>query len=731
MCLNKAWLLCILSGWSALASAKVPGVEQQAVELKPANGDITIDGQLDEVAWQDASFADNFSQNFPSDQGPAIGQTTVKLTFDENYLYVGAICYTQEEGDYVVTSLRRDFDFPSNDNFNIYLDPFNDRTNGFMFGVSPWGVQREGLIANGNKVSTDWDNKWFVKVTRAKDHWVAEMAIPFRSIRYKPDNREWNLQFIRNDLKINERSTWAPVPQGYRTSSLAFAGKMFWSQNPPKPKGLFTIIPYAAGGGSQDFMSGYDPGKLNLNGNIGADAKIAVSSALNLDLTINPDFSQVEVDQQVTNLDRFELFFPERRQFFLENSDLFGDQGFTRIRPFYSRRIGLNAPVIAGARFSGKPNQNWRVGLLNVQTARVDEENTPANNFTVGTFQRQVWARSVISGIVVNKQATTPDTLGNKPYNRVVGIDFNLRSADDSWWGKVFLHKSFDSEVQGQDFAHALFFGYNSRNVFAAINYEMVGDNYRAATGFVPRSGYFRFEPFAQFSFFPKSKIVQRHGSRIRFDLFSDSPYKVDTILDRRFSIDYSVDFLNTSSISTQFSDVFTLLFSDFDPANSGNDTVQKLPAGTSYRYQRWSLGFNTDNRKVWSVNGSVDAGKYFNGTRLQVSGGFRARFQPYVNFAVNFNYNRIRLPEGFASVDYWLIAPRVDLTFTDELFWTTFIQYNAQSQNFGVNTRLQWRFAPVSDFFVVYTDNYLTQGQEWMPRTRGLIMKLTYWLNI
>ncbi|HAA16715.1 MAG TPA: hydrolase, partial [Cytophagales bacterium] len=183
---------------------------------------------------------------------------------------------------------------------------------------------------------------------------------------------------------------------------------------PPATDGRFTIIPYLAGGATQNFEAETDPGSVNLTGGIGADAKVAVTSSLNLDLTVNPDFSQVEVDRQVTNLDRFQLFFPERRQFFIENSDLFAQNGFSSIRPFYSRRIGLDAPVITGARLSGKPNQNWRVGLLNVQTGRVAEEDIAAKNFTVATFQRQVLARSVLSGIFVNQQATS-DTFSDSP----------------------------------------------------------------------------------------------------------------------------------------------------------------------------------------------------------------------------------------------------------------------------------------------------------------------------
>ena len=700
-----------------------------------ATSTITLDGELNEAAWQEAAVAQDFAQNFPDDDGMAEGQTVVRLTYDDEFLYVGAICYTDPEEDYVITSLRRDFDFGSNDNLCIYIDPFNDLTNGFMFGSNPWGVQREGLVSNGNDVSTDWDNKWYVETTRFDDHWVMEMAIPFRTLRYKPDNREWNMQFLRNDLKLNERSCWVRVPQGYRFSSLVFTGKLYWEENPPKANGRLTVIPYVSGAATQNFEADENPGQINPVGNVGADAKVAVTSALNLDLTLNPDFSQVEVDRQVTNLDRFELFFPERRQFFLENSDLFAENGFRSIRPFYSRRIGLGAPVLFGARLSGKPNQKWRVGLLNVQTGRVEADDLPANNFTVASFQRQVFTRSVLSGIVVNKQATSPlpsDSTGEyRPFNRVAGLDFNLRSADDRWNGKAFYHRSFDSEVSGESYAHAVFFGYSDRNMAVFWNHEMVGENYTAATGFVRRTGYLRFEPFARYNFYPESGPIQQHGPRVRLDMYSNSPYSLDTVLDRNFSVSYSVDFLNTSRLEAQYTDNYTLLFQDFDPAGTLDSTDLELLAGTSYRFRRYQIEGRTDRRRWWNVGGQIEWGQYFNGHRLEVRGGANVRFQPYGNFSLDLSYNRIRLPEGFGSTDLWLIAPRLDVTFTDKLFWTTFVQYNTQTENFGVNTRFQWRFAPVSDLFVVYTDNYLVPGQEWMPRNRGLVMKLTYWLNL
>ena len=260
---------------------------------------------LDEQAWLEADKAKDFHQNYPIDTIMALSASEVSFTYDQNNLYIGIVCYDPIPGDYVVTSLRRDWIWPLNDNMSIYIDPFDDLTNGFTFGISPLGIQREGLVTFGVRVSSDWDNKWYSATKNHDDRWVAELKIPFKSIRYNDQLQEWNIQMLRNDQKQNERSVWTPVPQQFRPSSFAFAGKLMWDEPPPPAGTNISLIPYASGSVSQDFEDNED---IAWEGDVGMDAKIALSSSLNLDLTINPDFSQVEVYQQVTNLDRFELF---------------------------------------------------------------------------------------------------------------------------------------------------------------------------------------------------------------------------------------------------------------------------------------------------------------------------------------------------------------------------------------------------------------------------------------
>ena len=364
------------------------------MHIKKATGKITIDGKLDEADWQIATSLTNFKQNYPSDTSQAEMQTIARVTFDDQFVYVSGVCY--QPHNYTVQSLRRDYPNSSSDNFFVTLDPFRDKLNGFYFASTPYGVEKEALLFTGpggvdNNI--DWDNKWYCNATREEDKFIVEMAIPFKTLRYKLNTNgtnEWNINFGRTNYNYNEKSSWAPIPKNFRLIDLNFSGRLIWDNAPPSPGKNFSIIPFTLVGRSKDFEAAT---QANNDIEAGFDAKVGITPSLNLDLTVNPDFAQVEVDQQVTNLSRFELFFPERRQFFLENSDLFGTFGFPNVNPFFSRRIGLGnnvntgenvrVPIVAGARLSGRINKDWRIGFLNIQTGKSVKFVAGRSNFTL------------------------------------------------------------------------------------------------------------------------------------------------------------------------------------------------------------------------------------------------------------------------------------------------------------------------------------------------------------
>ncbi|MDZ7646097.1 MAG: DUF5916 domain-containing protein [Cytophagales bacterium] len=395
-------IFCVAATWAQ----NKPGTQ---LAISRANGPIIIDGVLGEPDWSNAGVASHFFLNYPVDTLAPAFQTEARVTFDDDNFYVSFVCFDDSRPT-VVQSLRRDFEWSLNDNVGIYMDPYNDFTNGFFFGISPYGVQREGLMSGGGTDSqgynSNWDNKWYSAVKRLDDRWIAEIAIPFKSFRYNQGESVWNINFIRQDLKRNEVSSWIATPIQFFPSSLAWTGKVNWQSPSPHTGTNISIIPYATASASEDKEEGTSEKLVNA----GFDAKVAITPSLNLDLTVNPDFSTVEVDRQIINLSRFEFQFPERRQFFSENSDLFSAPGFTSLtQPFFSRRIGLandtsdnltRVPILYGARISGKIGSKWRVGLMNLQTKETESLGLPAQNYSVGVIQKQILARSNIDVFV-------------------------------------------------------------------------------------------------------------------------------------------------------------------------------------------------------------------------------------------------------------------------------------------------------------------------------------------
>ncbi len=724
--------------------------ESYYLSIHPTKETIIIDAELDETTWKEADVADNFITTFPTDSLKATSQTEIRISHDDNFIYVAGICHVSSDKEHVIQSLRRDFSWPFNDNLSVYIDPFNDFTNGFTFGVTPAGVVREGLVTNGRNVSSDWDNKWFAEVKDFGYHWQFEMKIPFKTIRYNEKSQEWNVIFLRKDLKNNEESTWAPVPQGYRPSSFAFSGKMRFDERLKKAGPNVALIPFTSFAGSKNHEENES---TDTDAQVGFDAKIGLSSSLNLDLTVNPDFSQVEVDRQVTNLSRFEIFFPERRQFFLENRDLFDQGGFGQSRPFFSRRIGIatdtagNAiqiPILYGARLSGKIGRDWRLGVLNMQTrgadgaqlSGVDEiEGTYKllpQNYSVGIIQRQIFGRSNIGITAVNRQAVgyndDEEISSTSEYNRVIGVDYNLLSQDGKWEGDMFYYRSFDEEQPEDTYATGAFFGYNSTRLRLRARASAVGAGYNAETGFVPRKDIVELGTFNDVFFYPKNSSIVRHGPGMGFN------YTTNTDFDRT-DVDYNISYLithqNTSSLELRYGYNYVLLRDSFDPTSQLPDSLesQQLQTGEDFDWRNFRVEYRSDRRKLLSVEASYSDGGFFNGKRRNVRTTVNYRFQPYGIISLAVDYNDLYdFPQPFDDTSFWLVGPRLDLTFTKKLFLTTFVQYNEQADNVNLNTRLQWRFKPVSDLFVVYSDNYFPDNFD--VKSRAIILKLTYWLN-
>jgi len=726
-------LLCISN--SLFSQNKAVNRDKYRINIVQTDKPITVDGILDEESWKWAERTQKFQRVTPTDTGFAKAQTEVMLTYDKSNFYVGIICHDPTPGKRPVESLRRDYTFMKNDNFMLFLNTYNDQTNGFAFGISPAGAQTEGLQYDATKVDYSWDIKWKSAVKGYDDRWVSEFSIPFRSIRYFEGDTEWGINFGRLDLKNNEKSAWAPMPRQFSHCSLPFVGTLLWDKPRDKAGLRFSLIPYVTGKVTRDNEAG-EGTKWAWNG--GLDAKMILSTSLNLDLTLNPDYSQVEVDKQQTNLDRYELFFPEKRQFYLENSDLFANLGTDRLRPFFSRRIGLDNPVLAGARLSGNIGNRWRIGIMDIQTGKKDEIH--AANYMVAALQRLVFSRSSITAFLINKQVldvNDDETYTGNKYNRIAGIEYNLASPDNRWNGKIYYHQNLPENITFKDAAVAANLAYSSQFITATLNQALTGSGYNAETGYIRRKGYYQLNGSFQYKFFPENSKIISHGPAIKLDTYMD-PYTSFSLTDRETQLSYKIDWMNKSSFSLDLIENYIRLLKPFDPTNTGG---LQLAEGDDFRWNEAGATFTSDNRKMLNVVLTGRYGGYYNGNRLTLNGELNYRVQPYGSVALVTTYNDISLPSPYNSAKLLLIGPRFDFTFTDNLFFTSFIQYNNQIDNLNLNLRFQWRFAPVSDLFIVYTENSYASDilnnnfgspytGDYKAKNRGLVVKLSYWFN-
>ncbi|MEY2793299.1 MAG: hypothetical protein RJA76_1291 [Bacteroidota bacterium] len=719
------------------------------MHIKKATSSVKIDGLLNEKTWEQAALASDFYMCNPFDTLCANVRTDVRMAYDDKYLYISAECFLQPGQPFVVESLKRDFNFSANDNFLVFIDTFDDKTTGFSFGANAAGAQWDGQMSEGAKMNLNWDNKWESSTTYNSESWIWEAAIPFKSIRYKDNSKIWGINFSRLDTRQKEKSAWAPVPRQFPTASLAFAGALVWETPPPAPKKNISIIPYILSGNTIDFENN----KNNSRNQIGGDIKVAVTSSLNLDLTLNPDFSQVDVDRQQTNLDRFELFYPEKRQFFIENSDLFDGFGTETIRPFFSRRIGLaynnitklyeQTPITYGARLSGKLTKDWRIGVLNVQAAKVDSAANPfipSQNFSMVAFQRKIFSRSNLGFFFINKNSIIEaDSQRTKykfnDFSRTIGFEYNLASSNNFWIGKTFFYKTIGSKESSRNFAHALNLSYKDNDWIAVWRHQWVGEGFNPEVGYVPRVNYFNINPEFGKIFYPKNKQSKLFYAQTKamvigyWDIKGNQTDNTNVVM-----ADFVMKDRSSYSIWTA-TDYIKLLY-DFDATRVGNE---KLKTGSEHTWK--SIGFNFMSSAIKKFTYSFTSrfgGYYANGARTGITSELAYRFQPYVNLSVALDYNNITDVElknelgvikRKLNAEFWIIRPKVDITFTNKLFFTTYLQINQQTKNVNLNSRIQWRYKPASDIFLVYTDNYFPETM--LIRNRSIVLKLNYWLNL
>ena len=717
------------------------------IHIKKTTALMKVDGDLSESAWTDAEKVRSFRVHYPQNGDSTKLATEAQLTYDEHFIYVGFTGF--DDGKYVVQSLKRDVNFWSSDAMEVMFDPVEQQVNGVLFGVNTEGVQSEGLLA-GDDPDWAWDNKWFSAVRKSADRWTVEMAIPFKSLRYDPKKTTWSVNFIRNAVENGSQYyTWTKVPQQFDGISLAFMGTLVWDAPPPLEKSNVALTPYIGGGVSKDFID-----KTPIEGvtSAGLDAKVALTSSLNLDATVNPDFSQIEVDQQVTNLSRFNVIFPERRTFFLENSDILTQFGIPPARPFFSRRIGLDednqtVPILYGLRLSGNVTPSVRINAFNMHT-KISDKND-GNNYSAAAIQKSFWGRSYVKAGFLNRQGFSKFEPNKADYGRNLLLATSLRSPNNQWevWGEY--QKSFKKGITTDNNYGSTGFEYRNNNWGLIQDFTHVGTNYYADMGNLNRInnydavrdstirlGFTHSFTRLEYAKRPKNNPIAEHAAGFENYIVWNPD---GTLNEWTNQWKYSLTHRNTASVNFQIDRVtsnvpFPFSFSDDNTFIFGK-----------YNYTSGNIELQSDRRKTLSGSLQYTGGQFYNGSQVGLSASATIRIQPWGRFSLKANWNRINLPARDPSVSgittLLLVSPKSEISFNRNVHWTTFFQFNTQANNFNINSRLQWRFRPMSDFFLVYTDNYFAADERDVNRNllysrldkknRALVCKLTYWLNL
>ena len=709
---------------------------QKNVTAFYTNKNIVIDGIEDDKAWEIVEYKSSFWQWRPSDSIKANTQTKFKVLMDDDNLYFLVKAYT-DGNKFVIPSLKRDFNW-NTDYISILLDTFNDATNAFTFQSNPYGVQSEGLISGGNTDwrsdrNYSWDTIWEVESKIYKNYFICEFKIPFKSLYYQKNSNNWRFNIYRRNTEGNEHSTWVKTPQNLIIGNLAYMGDLTFEKTLKNYNKPFSFIPYFNGLVSKNNIENSSNKSLLY----GADIKIPIGSSLNLDLTINPDFSQVEVDDQIVNLTRFEISLPEKRQFFTENSDLFSDFGNTRDGlPFFSRRIGvakdingntIENRITSGIRLSGKINKNLRIGILNMITDQDIKNNIPSNSNSLITLRHKVFNRSNISLFYIDRRSTKDYEFLNKgeKANSVLGLEYNLASNDSKWTGKAFFHKSYKSDDKN-DNSTGFVINKNTLKNSYGIKTIYTGDDYQSDLGFYRRTGFLKIRPTYTYKIYPKSDKINRYEFEQSYTILYQ-PQNDFLISDKVHTSKFEIRYLDQSNIEFQVQNWYQYLDESFDPTRSGGIP---LPANEIYKFTDYEISYRSDVRKLITFNNDISYGSFYGGTKFSLNNQINWRKQPNFVYSLKLNYNKINLPNPYSDDELWLVSQKFDFTFTKKFFWTSYIQFNSQNDNFGINSRIQWRFAPLSDLFFVYNDNYLAEN-DFIPRYRSFNIKITYWLNL
>jgi hypothetical protein len=693
--------------------------------IKYLNTEITIDGKLNESVWNNLQEYTGFYNYAPTDIGLADQQTEVKIFHDGEFLYVSVVYFDTEENSQV-GSLKRDVPIGLSDGFAMVLDTQNQEQNAYYFSVNAYGTLIDGLVERigaGYDFTTSWNAVWDAKTSVSGNNKIYEVAIPLKFLNFNKENAVFGVQFYVRDIKKNSWTILKNVKRNYRLFDLRFTEKFRIENLPNKSTSRFAVTPSVTINHQNDIEN--DVKTTDFTPSL--DAQYNLTSSLKLDATINPDFSQIDVDQQVTNLTRFSIFFSERRNFFLENSDLFSNLGVNGVNPFYSRRIGANSPIQFGLKLSGNVASKTRIGILNVQTS--DDNGTASQNFTTLVGEQQLSKNFTITSFLINRQETNQFQFLND-YNRVSGMNVNYKSDNKKWIGLLNYAKSFNDGISGDNSFYNASIWYNRRGLEWNASIKKIGKNYITDVGFTPRlynydaindevirEGYTQSKVGFEYQrFYDNSKKL----NSVRYMNYSNNVYfdETGTINQVSHFLNSAVFFKDLSALYYVFTHESIDLKYGFDPLRNGNALT---PA--KYNFGLLKVGFNSASNKKFRYRFNLQKGNFYNGERTSGGTYFNYQLLPFANLELSYDINKIDLNQ-LGKETFHLTRFTGQVFFTNRLNWTTYVQYNTQNDNFNINSRLQWEYKPLSYIYLVVTDNF---NRDFVRKNWGVAFKMNY----
>jgi hypothetical protein len=686
-----------------------------------------VDGDLMDPVWQAAEPIDNFIQAEPAEGREATERTEVRIVYTDEMLYIAVMCFDSQPEGILVTDSRRDSDLSETDSFQVILDTYHDLQNGFVFGTNPAGIEYDGQVSNeglggggaGGGFNRNWDGTWQVSSRILDNGWSAEFAIPLRTLRYASAKPQvWGLNFNRNIRRKRELVYWSPVSRVYNINRLSSAGELHGLEL-ESPRN-FKFTPYVVGTALRDYRAPVNGAVRTVRqGDAGFDVKFGLTPSLNLDATYNTDFAQVEVDEQQINLTRFNLFFPEKRPFFLENAGTFAVGRAESIDLFFSRRIGIDqnnglVPIVAGSRLSGKAG-NFNVGFLNMQTKSVssfmqgETKITPANNFTVGRVSRELPNRSALGAIFVNR-SSTGSAASSDNWNRTWGVDGKLGVGENLTFNG-FAARTETPGRTGRESAFNLRGEYQKSGGRTWIEIAEVGRDFNPEVGFLERRNYRHVSTGVFKNIRPNISWLRELRPHASYNGYWDLRGFLAT---ERIHIDSHIDFENGYYISPPLDLVTEGLREPFEIYPG-----IVVPPGV-YRNAVFAGRFNTDQRALLSFSAETDVGGFLSGSQKSFGATVAGRRGSKVNSSIRWRRNNIYLPQGDFKTN--LIQWRFNYSITPLMYAQSLIQYNDRINSWSSNIRFGWLSRAGTGLFLVYNEGQELDGLG--PISRSFIVK-------